>query len=31
MNYSRSKAEKLVSEFSYLKTKSYFPYGKEGK
>ncbi|WP_445956411.1 hypothetical protein [Yeosuana sp.] len=31
MNYSKSKAEKLVTEFDYLKTKPYFPYGKEGK
>lgn len=31
MNYSKLKAEKLVTEFDYLKTKPYFPYGKEGK
>ncbi|APY12163.1 hypothetical protein BWZ22_13430 [Seonamhaeicola sp. S2-3] len=31
MNYSKSKAEKLVTEFDYLKSKPYFPYGKEGK
>ena len=31
MNYSKSKAEKLVTEFDYLKNKPYFPYGKEGK
>ncbi len=29
--YSRNKAEKLKKEFGYLKGKSYFPYGKEGK
>ncbi|MDG1778667.1 MAG: hypothetical protein P8H23_04900 [Flavobacteriaceae bacterium] len=31
MNYSKSKAEKLVTEFDYLKNKPYFPYRKEGK
>lgn len=31
MTFSKQKAEKLVTEFDYLKTKPYFPYGKEGK
>ena len=31
MNYSKSKAEKLVKEFDYLKDEKYYPYGKKGK
>lgn len=31
MNYSKSKAEKLVKEFDYLKEEKYYPYGKKGK
>ena len=29
--YSKLKAEKLTKEFDYLKTKSYFPLGTEGR
>ena len=29
--YSKLKAEKLTKEFDYLKTKSYFPFGPEGR
>lgn len=29
--YTKVKAEKLVTEFNYLKTKSYFPFGLEGR
>jgi CO dehydrogenase nickel-insertion accessory protein CooC1 len=29
--YSKLKAEKLTKEFDYLKTKSYFPFGIEGR
>lgn len=29
--YSKLKAEKLTKEFDYLKTKSYFPFGTEGR
>ena len=29
--YSKLKAEKLTKEFDYLKTKSYFPLGQEGR
>ena len=31
MNYSKSKAEKLVKEFDYLKEEKYYPYGSKGK
>ena len=31
MNEDLQKAEKLVKEFDYLKSKPYYPYGKEGK
>ena len=29
--YSKLKAEKLTKEFDYLKTKSYYPFGREGQ
>ena len=29
--YSKFKAEKLIIEFDYLKNKSYFPFGLEGR
>lgn len=29
--YSKLKAEKLIIEFDYLKNKSYFPFGQEGR
>lgn len=29
--YTKVKAEKLATEFNYLKTKSYFPFGPEGR
>ncbi|MBW4362823.1 hypothetical protein [Flavobacterium taihuense] len=29
--YSKLKAEKLIIEFDYLKNKSYFPFGPEGR
>ena len=29
--YKKLKAEKLVKEFDYLKTKSYYPLGPEGR
>lgn len=29
--YTKVKAEKLAQEFKYLKTKSYFPFGLEGR
>lgn len=29
--YTKVKAEKLTQEFNYLKTKSYFPFGLEGR
>ncbi|MCU0469888.1 MAG: hypothetical protein MUF58_14935 [Arcicella sp.] len=31
MNYSKSKAEKLVKEFDYLKSEKYYPFGTKGK
>ena len=29
--YTKVKAEKLAKEFNYLETKSYFPFGSEGR
>lgn len=29
--FTKLKAEKLVKEFTYLKTKSYFPFGLKGR
>jgi hypothetical protein len=31
MEYSKSKAEKLIKEFDYLREEKYYPYGSKGK